>query len=275
MRHERSEGNGQRVLSNAHFEFRGGRRRCQDEPGQYSRAINPAPHRTVPGRSGRAVRNRTEAERALGADGGRTERPIVRRPSDSYHCDSPPGGAQQRLRLACNAVAPEEKPHGHPAGPLMVVLRSTRPVQRDILGLLNGRAAQPRVQCFPDRRRGAAFVRRYVVEAFGEGMHGGDQGPWRVGWQRRVWYGADIPEWAPLVICGRYGLAVHTVAEAIQVRAMLNWFCIPEPVAADRRGGQRGRRPRVDRRGRALNKGGCPIASAPFTLLTAPEAGLD
>jgi hypothetical protein len=157
----------------------------------------------------------------------------------------------------------------------MVVLHSTRPAQRDILGLLNGRAAQPRVQYSPDRRRGAAFVRRYVVEAFSEGIHGGHQGSWRVGWQRRVWYGADIPEWAPLVICGRYRLAVHTVAEAMQVRAMLNWFRIPEPVATDRRGDQRGRRPRVDRRGTVLNRDGCPTASAPFTLLTAPEAGLD
>lgn len=141
----------------------------------------------------------------------------------------------------------------------MVVLHSTRPAQRDILGLLNGRAAQPRVQYFPDRRRVAAFVRRYVVEAFSEGMHGGHPGPWRVGWQRRVWYGGgDTPEWAPLVICGRYRLAVHTVAEAMQVRAMLNWFCIPEPVAADRRGDQRGRRPRADRRGRVLGTDGCP-----------------
>jgi hypothetical protein len=147
----------------------------------------------------------------------------------------------------------------------MVVLSPTRPVQLDILGLLNTRATQPRVQCFPDRRRGAAFVRRYVVDAFSEGMRGGHQGPWRVGWQRRAWHGANIPEWAPLVICGRYRLAVHTVAEAMQVQAMLNWFCIPQPIAADRRGAQRGRRPRVDRRGRVLSTDGLLTPSAPLT----------
>jgi hypothetical protein len=42
-RNQRSEGNGERVLSNAHFEFRGGRRRRQDEPAQRSRAIDPTP----------------------------------------------------------------------------------------------------------------------------------------------------------------------------------------------------------------------------------------
>ena len=36
--------------------------------------------------------------------------------------------------------------------------------------MLNARATQPRVQYFPDRRYGAAFLRRYVVEACSEGM---------------------------------------------------------------------------------------------------------
>jgi hypothetical protein len=157
----------------------------------------------------------------------------------------------------------------------MVVLSATCPAQLDILGLLNTRATQPRVQCFPDRRSGAAFLRRYVVEAFSTGMGGSHEGPWRVGWQRRAWHGADTPEWAPLVVRARYRLAVHTVAEAMQVRAMLNWFSVPQPIAADRREGQRGRRPRVDRRGRVLREDGFWTPSAPFTPHTAHGANVD
>jgi hypothetical protein len=74
-----------------------------------------------------------------------------------------------------------------------------------------------------------------------------------------------FPEWAPLVTCGRYRLAVHTVAEAMQVQARLNWFCIPQPIAADRRGAQRGRRPRVDRRGSVLSTDGLLTPSVPLT----------
>jgi len=132
--------------------------------------------------------------------------------------------------------------------PPMILFTATCPAQLDILTLLSGRAPQPRIQRFPDRRKGASFLRRYVVKAFSEGMRGDQEGPWRVAWQRRVWH-AGSPEWAPLVVCGRYRLAVETLGEAVQIRAMLNWFRIPEPTALDRRGHQRGRRPRLDRRG--------------------------
>jgi hypothetical protein len=159
----------------------------------------------------------------------------------------------------------------------MIVLNPACPGQLEILALLNTRATQPRVQHFPDRRCGAAFLRRYVVEAFSKGMRSGHQGPWRVSWQRRAWQGKSAPEWAPLVVCGRYRLAVNTVAEAAQVRAMLNWFSIPQPqpFVADRRGDQRGRRPRLDRRGRVLSRGGSWTPSAPFAPHTTHGANAD
>jgi hypothetical protein len=159
----------------------------------------------------------------------------------------------------------------------MIVLNSTFPGQLEILALLNARATQPRVQYFPDRRCGAAFLRRYVVEAFTKGMHSGHEGPWRVTWQRHAWLGKKAPQWAPLVVRGSYRLAVNTVAEAAQVQAMLNWFGIPQPqpLVADRRGDQRGRRPRLDRRGRVLSGGGSRTPSASRVPHTTQAANAD
>jgi hypothetical protein len=157
----------------------------------------------------------------------------------------------------------------------MIVLKSTCPGQLEILALLNTRATQPRIQYSPDRRRGAAFLRRYVVEAFSEGMRSGHEGPWRVSWQRRTWRGENALEWAPLVVRGDYRLVVHTLAEAVQVRAMLNWFGIPQPVAVDRRGDQRGRRPRLDRRGRALASHGSRRSFASLRHTEGSEADVN
>jgi len=151
---------------------------------------------------------------------------------------------------------------------LMIIFSSQCPAQLDIVALLNARATQPRIQHSPDRRFGAAFLRRYIVEAFSEGMRCGHPGPWRVGWQRHAWSVEDPPRWASQVVCGRYRLNVHTVSEAIQVRAMLNWFRVPQPAAADRRGDQRGRRQRFDRRGREGREDGWMFIApqSPHTL---------
>lgn len=182
---------------------------------------------------------------------------IARRPDESYLgivTTVPRSKDAERLpRLRPQSI--QTRTQYASAGPLMIVLNFTCPGQLEILALLNSRAAQPRVQYLPDRRCEAAFLRRYVVKAFSEGMRAGHEGPWRVSWQRRAWRGENTPEWAPLVVCGRYRLAVQPLSEAMQVRATLNWFSIPQPIAVDRRRDQRGRRPRLDRRGSVLSRG--------------------
>jgi hypothetical protein len=89
-----------------------------------------------------------------------------------------------------------------------------------------------------------------VQQAVVEGMPLDVPGPWRLGWQHHTWAVADAR--TPQVVCGDYRLACDTPLEATETRAMLNWYGIPEPRSRDRRLGSRGRRPRADRRGRAV-----------------------
>jgi hypothetical protein len=127
-------------------------------------------------------------------------------------------------------------------------------IQHQLLSLLSGRAGHSRVQRYPDRRHRPAFLRRYVQQAIAQGMTGTPPGPWRLGWQRHSWAVGDAR--TPQVVCGEYRLACDTPAEAGEIRAMLNWYRIPEPHAPDRRVASRGRRPRFDRRGRELRAEG-------------------
>ena len=131
----------------------------------------------------------------------------------------------------------------------MLVVQQTSSTFWDILGLLNGRATQPRVQYYPDRRRDASFLRPFVIQAATEGMYDRRGGFWRVGWQRRVWEEAGRIVRIPLVICGSYRLVVRRIEEAVALRTMLNWYGIPPPTGCDRRARRRGRRPRLERRG--------------------------
>lgn len=133
-------------------------------------------------------------------------------------------------------------------------------VQHQVLTLLNGRASQQRVQRYPDRRRQASFLRRYVQQAIAEGMPIAVAGPWRLGWQHHSWAVGDAP--TPQVLCGEYRVACESRVEAMEIRAMLNWYHIPEPQSRDRRIGSRGRRPRADRRGHSAQTGGQAGAEA-------------
>jgi hypothetical protein len=130
----------------------------------------------------------------------------------------------------------------------MLVLRPTRPVQVELIALLNARASQRQIQRTPERRRSSAFLAPYVNRALEERMDPGCRGPWRIGWQRELWHWPAGPRRSPQVVRGRYRLPAPTLRAALDIRAMLNFYDVPEPVAFDRRAPKSGRRPRFDRR---------------------------